>query len=246
MDFIRHLLGLDKVTYMGYSYGTWLGAWYGSLFSDNIERMALDSATDSTQESIQTLYNAAHEGRDRQFRLRMMNWISRNDEVFGLGTDPETIWKRYFAATSTPEKSLATQWSWNAVNGPAAFSNPIGYRAAGSLVAGIIAEGEAPSKPVVPAESAARVVDQTELTDEQRAAAHYGTEEVDRPVIDFLLGGDRPAQTIVAAGKPLPLERSTYESWTPLDENAEHATEAPLFTDPTIPAETGVVREPRN
>lgn len=74
----------------------------------------------------------------------------------------------------------------------------------------------------------------------------YGTEEVDRPVIDFLLGGDRPAQTLVAAGKPLPLERSTYESWTPLDENTEHATEAPLFTDPTIPAETGVVREPRN
>ncbi|MFE3142826.1 MerR family transcriptional regulator [Streptomyces scopuliridis] len=64
--------------------------------------------------------------------------------------------------------------------------------------------------------------------------------------LDFLLGGDRPAQTIVAAGKPLPLERSTYESWTPLDENAEHATEAPLFTDPTIPAGTGVVREPRN
>ncbi|WP_326809905.1 alpha/beta hydrolase [Streptomyces scopuliridis] len=374
MDFIRHLLGLDKVTYMGYSYGTWLGAWYGSLFSDNIERMVLDSATDSTQKSIQTLYNAAHEGRDRQFRLHMMNWISRNDEVFGLGTDPEAVWKRYFAATSTPEKSLAAQYAWNAVNGPAAFSNPIGYRAAGSLVAGIIAEGEAPSKPVVPAESAARVVDQTELTDEQRAAAHkrlallaaphkskpgepirgkydyvieftactdgqwtqgldywedfhkrtaplaplseqfgllvtptcafwpteskmptqddsfpetivlqseldsmtpfeqgwaagtglpntsliavdnesvhgvfpYGTEEVDRPVIDFLLGGDRPAQTIVAAGKPLPLEQSTYESWTPLDENAEHGTEAPLFTDPTIPAETGVVREPRS
>ncbi|MFD7291206.1 hypothetical protein [Streptomyces sp. NPDC059863] len=62
----------------------------------------------------------------------------------------------------------------------------------------------------------------------------YGTEEVDRPVIDFLLAGDRPAQTIVAAGKPLPLEGSTYESWTPLDENAEHATEAPLFTGPTI------------
>ncbi|MGW5383263.1 hypothetical protein [Nocardia sp. NPDC003963] len=52
-------------------------------------------------------------------------------------------------------------------------------------------------------------------------------------MIDFLLGGDRPAQTIAAMGEPLPLERVTYESWTPLDENAEHTTETPVFTDPT-------------
>jgi pimeloyl-ACP methyl ester carboxylesterase len=369
MDFIRHLLGLEKVTYMGYSYGTWLGTWYGNLFSDNIERMVLDSATDSTQESIQTLYNAAHEGRDRQFRLHMMNWIARNDATFGLGADPKAIWDRYFAATSTPEQSLAAQYAWNVVSGPVAFSNAIAYPMAGSLVASIIAEGETPTEPVIPAESTARIVDQTELPDKLRADAHkklallaappkgkpgepirgthdyvieftactdgqwtqgldywekfhertkhiapltaqlgllitptcafwpteskmptpddsfpetivlqseldsmtpyeqgwaagtglpntsliavdnesihgvfpYGTEEVDRPVINFLLGGDRPAQTIVAAGKPLPLEQTTYESWTPLDENAKHATETPLFTDPTIPAETGVL-----
>ncbi|PRX63805.1 pimeloyl-ACP methyl ester carboxylesterase [Nonomuraea fuscirosea] len=365
MDFIRHLLGLESVTYMGYSYGTWLGTWFGSLFSDNIERMVLDSATDSTQKSIQTLYNAAHQGRDRQFRLHMMNWIARNDATFGLGSDPETIWKRYFAATSTPERSLAARHAWNSVNGPVAFSNPAAYPAAASLVSSIIAEGETPTDPVIPVESAARIVDRTDLPDKLRAAAHerlaglgdapvhepgetvrgthgyvieftactdgqwtqgldyweefnertaavaplsaqlgllvtptcafwptdskmpplddsfpetivlqseldsmtpfeqgraagtglpntsliavdnesihgvfpYGTEEVDQPVIDFLLGGDRPARTIVAAGKALPLERSTYESWTPLGENAEHVTDVPRFTDPTIPAE---------
>ncbi|MFD4407666.1 alpha/beta fold hydrolase [Nocardia sp. NPDC058499] len=361
IDFIRHLLGLETVTYMGYSYGTWLGTWYGSLFSDNIERMVLDSATDSTQESIQVLYNAAHEGRDRQFRLHMLNWIARNDATFGLGTDPEAIWRRYFAATSTPERTLAARYAWNAVNGPVAFSNPIGYPAAGSLVVSIIAEAEAAAESVVPVESAARIIDQVDLPDHLIVAAHnrlaglaaasheepgkpirgtfdyvieftactdgqwtqgldywekfhertaplaplseqfgllvtptcafwptdskmptpddsfpqtivlqseldsmtpfeqgraagtglpntsliavdnesihgvfpYGTVEVDRPVIDFLLGGNRPAQTIVAAGKPLPLEQVTYESWAPLDANAEHAAEPPLFTDPT-------------
>lgn len=45
---------------------------------------------------------------------------------------------------------------------------------------------------------------------------------------------------------PAPGAVSTYESWTPLGEKAERATEAPLFTDQAIPAETGVVREPRN
>ncbi|MEV0894057.1 alpha/beta fold hydrolase [Promicromonospora sp. NPDC050262] len=367
MDFIRHLLGLKSVTYMGYSYGTWLGTWFGGLFADNIDRMVLDSATDSTQESIQTLYNSAHEGRDRQFRLHMINWMARNDETVGLGADPETIWERYFAATSSPETSQAATLAWNSVNGPVAFSNPIAYPMAASLVSHIITEGETATEPVDPATSAARIINRTELPDELRAAAHerlaqlakppvhqpgetvrgtydhvieftactdgqwtqglefwedfnertsdvaplseqlgllvtptcafwptdstmppvdesfpqtivlqseldsmtpfeqgraagtglpntsliavdnesihgvfpYGTDEVDRPVIDFLLGGDRPARTIVAAAKPLPLEQMTYESWTPLDGNAEHTTDVPRFTDPTIPAETG-------
>lgn len=373
MDFIRHLLGLETVTYMGYSYGTWLGTWYGSLFADNIERMILDSATDSTQESIQTLYNSAHEGRDRQFRLHMMNWIARNDATIGLGTDPEEIWKRYFASTDTPEKSLAAQYAWNAASGSLAFSTPALYPLAGSLVASIIYEAEASSDPVDPVELATRIVAETDLPEPLRGAADqglalltmaptatpgdrvhgthdyvieftactdgqwtqgleywdefhertaeiaplteqfgllltptcafwptdtkkpavddrfpetivlqseldsmtpyeqgwaagtglpntsliavdnesihgvfpYGTEEVDRPVIDFLLGGERPSQTIVAPGKPLPLEETSYESWTPLNSRGEHRAD-PQFTDPTIPAETGVLRTPKS
>lgn len=371
MDFMRHLLGLDTVTYMGYSYGTWLGAWYGALFSDNIERMVLDSATDATQPSIQTLYNSAHEGRDRQFRLHLMNWIARNDATIGLGADPEAIWERYFAATESAEKSLAAQYAWNAASGSLAFSTPVLYPVAGSLVASVIAETEAANGAVEPVELARRIVARTDLPEplvgiaEQRLAqlaappatepgqlikgTHdyvieftactdgqwtqgleywddflertaevaplteqfgllltptcafwptdsrkpqvddsfpqtivvqseldsmtpfeqgraaglglpnasliavdnesihgvfpYGTEAVDRPVIEFLLGGERPARTIVAPGKPLPLEEVTYESWTALDENAEHSGD-PKFTDPMTRAETAKLKEP--
>src|SRR5690554_1867828 len=137
IDFIRHLLGLETVTYMGYSYGPWLGARYGGPFSQIIGRLVLDSATDSTQESIQTLYNSAHEGRDRQFRLHMVNWIARNDATIGLGTDPQAIWERYFNATETAEKSLAAQYAWNVASGSLAFSAPVAYPIAGSLVANI-------------------------------------------------------------------------------------------------------------
>lgn len=370
MDFIRHLLGLKTVTYMGYSYGTWLGTWYGSLFFENIERMILDSSTDSTRESIQHNYNAAHDARDRQFRLHMMNWIARNDATVALGTDPEEIWERYFAATKSRGASLAAQHAWNVVNGPAAFSGPVLYPAAGSLVANIIDQAEAADEADDPVELATRIVNGTELPDALRAIADerlaqlsappttepgetirathdyvieftactdgqwtqglefwdefhektaetaplsaqfgllitptcafwptdskmpplddsfpesivlqseldsmtpyeqgwaagtglpntslivvdnesihgvfpYGTEEVDQPVVDFLLGGDRPAHTIVAPGKPLPLEHTTYESWTPLDQNGEHSG-APQFTDPTIPAETATLKD---
>lgn len=365
MDFIRHLLDIDTVTYVGYSYGSWLGTWFGSIFADNIERMVFDSSVDTTADSIQALYDASHEGRDRQFRLHMMNWFARNDATVGLGTDPEAIWERYFAATESPEMSLAARYAWTSTPTVAAFSNPVGYPYAGSLVRAIIAEGETAPAPVIPAESAARIIERTELyTADQRAAslavlaaatapvgepgetitatydelldftrctdgqwtqgldvweefnertaavaplsaqlgmldgpqtcafwptdstmpevddsfpetivlqseldsmtpfeqgrttgtqlpnasliavdnesAHgvfpYGTDEVDGPVIAFLLGGDRPAETIVAQGKPMPLEEISYESWTPLDADAEHTGRIPRFTDPLLPA----------
>src|SRR5690606_12961973 len=107
----------------------------------------------------------------RQFRLHMLNWIARNDAIVGLGSDPEAIWERYFAATEEPTKSLAAQFAWNVVNGPAAFSGPVLYPAAGSLIANIIAEAEAATEPVDSVELAARIVDGTELHDVLRASA---------------------------------------------------------------------------
>lgn len=368
MDFIRHLLGIEAVAYIGYSYGTWLGTWYGTLFADNIDRMVLDSATDSTQVSLQALYNSAHEGRDRQFRLHLMNWLARQDATYGLGTDPEAIWARYFAATRSPEMAVTASYAWTATGMAAAISDAVGYPFAGDLIALIIAEGES-GELIVPADAAARIVGGMARFDESRRAAAqgvltqltapieapegpvtgtydqvieftrctdgqwdqgleywtdfnertaeiapfsaqlgllslpptcafwptdsempraddgfpetivlqseldsmtpleqgraagtglpnttliavdnenrhgvfpYGTKEVDRPVIDFLAGGERPRQTIVADATPMPMEQSTFESWTALNEDAEHDSDTPpQFTDPTLPAKSG-------
>ena len=67
----------------------------------------------------------------------------------------------------------------------------------------------------------------------------YGTADVDRPVLDFLLGdADRPASKVVPA-KPLPLEERTFEHWAPLGLTGDR--EDPTFTDPMAPARTGVL-----
>lgn len=47
MDLIRHLLGQNKLNYLGYSYGTILGATYATLFPERVGRMVLDSAENS-------------------------------------------------------------------------------------------------------------------------------------------------------------------------------------------------------
>ncbi len=43
MDLLRAVLGEDKLNFIGYSYGTWLGAWYSRLFPERVGRMLFDS-----------------------------------------------------------------------------------------------------------------------------------------------------------------------------------------------------------
>jgi pimeloyl-ACP methyl ester carboxylesterase len=46
MDVLRQRLGDDALTYVGYSYGTVLGATYGALFPDNVRALVLDGTLD--------------------------------------------------------------------------------------------------------------------------------------------------------------------------------------------------------
>ena len=46
MDSIRAALGQQKISYLGYSYGTYLGQVYATLFGNRVRRMVLDSTVD--------------------------------------------------------------------------------------------------------------------------------------------------------------------------------------------------------
>ena len=48
MDLIRALVGDQSLNYLGYSYGTKLGATYAALFPERVGRLVLDSALDPT------------------------------------------------------------------------------------------------------------------------------------------------------------------------------------------------------
>jgi pimeloyl-ACP methyl ester carboxylesterase len=49
MDILRAALGDPKLTYLGYSYGTFLGTTYAEEFPRNVRAMVLDGAVDPTQ-----------------------------------------------------------------------------------------------------------------------------------------------------------------------------------------------------
>ncbi|GAA3214032.1 alpha/beta hydrolase [Microbacterium terregens] len=46
MDLLRAVLGDDELHYLGYSYGTFLGATYAKLYPDRVGRLVLDGAVD--------------------------------------------------------------------------------------------------------------------------------------------------------------------------------------------------------
>lgn len=46
MDLLRAVLGDDELYYLGYSYGTFLGATYAKLYPENVGRLVLDAAID--------------------------------------------------------------------------------------------------------------------------------------------------------------------------------------------------------
>lgn len=60
MDVLRAALGNAKMDYLGFSYGTKLGATYADLFPKRVGRMVLDGAVDPTLSSLDSSLGQAH------------------------------------------------------------------------------------------------------------------------------------------------------------------------------------------
>lgn len=86
MDLLRQLLKAPKLNYVGYSYGTWLGAKYASLFPATTGRMVLDSSVDF-QGRLQADFEDFARMGQRQADDVFLPWLTRTmPEVFGTTT----------------------------------------------------------------------------------------------------------------------------------------------------------------
>ena len=57
MDQIRAAVGDAKLTYLGFSYGTFIGQWYAHLFPTHIRALSLDGVLDPTVSAQDSLFN---------------------------------------------------------------------------------------------------------------------------------------------------------------------------------------------
>ena len=53
LDVLRAALGESRLTYLGKSYGTYLGTWYAQLFPHRVRALVLDGAVDPDEPSVQ-------------------------------------------------------------------------------------------------------------------------------------------------------------------------------------------------
>lgn len=95
MDRIRAALGERKLSFFGWSAGTYLGAVYSSLFPGRRDRMVFDTVADPALvwRDARLTWGKAIEDR---FADLAKNVAGRNAEL-GLGATPEEVKARYFA-----------------------------------------------------------------------------------------------------------------------------------------------------
>ncbi|RJQ69425.1 alpha/beta fold hydrolase [Pseudonocardiaceae bacterium YIM PH 21723] len=89
MDIIRAVLGEPKLNYLGYSYGTQLGATYGTLFPSRLDRNVLDSAMDPNktwhEQDVDSVEAIGQNVND------WAAWVAARNNTFHLGTDAKQV-----------------------------------------------------------------------------------------------------------------------------------------------------------
>lgn len=94
MDVIRAVLGEKKLSYLGYSYGTYLGAVYAQMFPARTDRFVLDSAIDPAR-VWRGMIQVWAEGTEPAF-TRWTKWTARHDRTYKLGNTPAKVKKAFW------------------------------------------------------------------------------------------------------------------------------------------------------
>ncbi|MEV6840629.1 alpha/beta hydrolase [Streptomyces sp. NPDC051133] len=105
LDAVRRALGAPRISYFGYSYGTYLGAVYAKLYPERVRRLVLDSVVDPTG-----VWYGDNLGQDYAFDSRhraLMAWIARYDATYRLGRDPAKVEAEWYAMRAALAKKPA-------------------------------------------------------------------------------------------------------------------------------------------
>ena len=112
VDFLRQLTArtfdkgalYDKLNYVGYSYGTWLGAWYADTYPQHVGRFILDSNMQwtSTMYVNQTLDSKSFQRRRDKM---LFPYLARHNSDYHLGKSAKSVKKKY----ESTRKKLAKQ-----------------------------------------------------------------------------------------------------------------------------------------
>jgi pimeloyl-ACP methyl ester carboxylesterase len=95
LDTIRKALGAKQINFYGFSYGTYLGQVYATLFPQNLRRAVFDGVVDH-----RGVWYQGNLDQDVAFQKAIevyFDWIAKNDAVYHLGNSGDAVEKRYYA-----------------------------------------------------------------------------------------------------------------------------------------------------
>ncbi|RJL24149.1 alpha/beta hydrolase [Bailinhaonella thermotolerans] len=89
MDTIRAALGEDKISYLGTSWGSYLGAVYATLFPDRVDRLIFDGVVDPGRVWYGAMldHDTVSDARHADF----LAWVARHHKVYRLGDTPAEL-----------------------------------------------------------------------------------------------------------------------------------------------------------
>lgn len=99
MDSLRKALGQAQINYYGFSYGTYLGQVYATLYPQRVRRMVLDSSVDP-----RNVWYQANLNQDVAFNRNIkiyFSWLAKYDSIYHLGATEnavEQLWYQQQAA----------------------------------------------------------------------------------------------------------------------------------------------------
>jgi pimeloyl-ACP methyl ester carboxylesterase len=97
LDLIRAAVGDDRLTYLGFSYGTLIGAMYAERFPKHVRAMALDGAIDPSLDLEQFRFDQG-EGFERALRAFLADCTKRTDCAFHEGGRSATAFDALMAS----------------------------------------------------------------------------------------------------------------------------------------------------
>ncbi len=95
MDALRAALGAEKINFLGFSYGTYLGQVYATMYPARVRRMLLDGNVDPKQ-----VWYRAQLSQNRAFErtaTAFFGWIAQHHSTYDLGITAKDVRAKYDA-----------------------------------------------------------------------------------------------------------------------------------------------------
>ncbi|MFD3665421.1 alpha/beta hydrolase [Streptomyces sp. NPDC058659] len=95
LEVVRAALGEPRLTYLGASYGTYIGGLYATLFPHRVRRMVLDAPVDPSPGRIWYHNNLAQSEAFERRWTDFRTWVAKHDAVYGLGGTAREVGASY-------------------------------------------------------------------------------------------------------------------------------------------------------